>query len=121
MTDGVAAFPKIVSCDDHLVEPPDLWANRLPSKYRDIGPRVVRERGKLSYVDGLVAYQVTDEGDPVDTWYYEDIRFPSTLPVASVGYSLDDMAMTVMTYDQMRPGCFQQSSRLADMDVAGIE
>ncbi len=33
-------IPWIVSVDDHVVEPPDLWSSRLPAKYRDIGPHV---------------------------------------------------------------------------------
>ena len=33
-------IPKIISVDDHVVEPPDLWVERLPSKYKDKGPRV---------------------------------------------------------------------------------
>ena len=37
-------IPKIISVDDHVVEPPDLWVERLPSKYKDKGPRVERDR-----------------------------------------------------------------------------
>ena len=36
-------IPKIISVDDHVVEPPDLWVERLPSKYKDKGPRVERD------------------------------------------------------------------------------
>jgi hypothetical protein len=34
--------PWIVSVDDHVIEPPSVWASRLPAKYRDDGPRVER-------------------------------------------------------------------------------
>ena len=34
-------IPWIVSLDDHVVEPPDVWTSRLPAKYRDVGPHVV--------------------------------------------------------------------------------
>ena len=40
-------IPKIISVDDHVVEPPDLWVERLPSKYKDKGPRVERDRAIL--------------------------------------------------------------------------
>ena len=33
-----------VSVDDHVVEPPTLWTDRLPAKYADRAPRVVRTR-----------------------------------------------------------------------------
>src|SRR3954469_1254860 len=32
---------KLISADDHLVEPASLWQNRLPAKYRAEGPRLV--------------------------------------------------------------------------------
>ena len=35
-------FPLIVSVDDHVLEPPDLWTARLPKRYREQGPRVIR-------------------------------------------------------------------------------
>lgn len=114
-------FPLIVSADDHVVEPPNVWTDRLPAKYRDVGPRVVRERGVVKLHDGDFQYDASDEGEEVDTWYFEDLRIPSTLPGAAVGYSLDDMEMKVMTFDQMRPGCYDPVERLADMDVAGID
>ena len=33
-------IPKIISVDDHVVEPADLWSSRLPAKYKEIGPHV---------------------------------------------------------------------------------
>ena len=44
-----------VSVDDHVVEPPDLFEGRMPAKYVDQAPRVVRnERGDDVWVfDGL--------------------------------------------------------------------
>ena len=35
-------FPWIISVDDHVVEPPNVWQDRLPAKYDDVGPRIVR-------------------------------------------------------------------------------
>ena len=28
-------FPKIISVDDHVIEPPNVWQDRLPAKYKD--------------------------------------------------------------------------------------
>ncbi|MGE0306903.1 MAG: amidohydrolase family protein [Acidimicrobiia bacterium] len=121
MTERTDGLPLIISADDHVVEPPHLWIDRLPAKYRDVGPRVVRERGAVKLHDGDFQYDASDDGEPVDTWYFEDLRIPSTLPGAAVGYSLDDMEMKVMTFDEMRPGCHDPAKRLEDMDVAGID
>ncbi len=46
----------ITSVDDHIVEPPHVWRDRVPSKYKDIAPRVITD----------------DNGREV--WAYEDIR-----------------------------------------------
>ena len=35
-----ASIPRIVSADDHIVEPPDIWVTRLPKRFRDAGPRI---------------------------------------------------------------------------------
>ena len=29
----------MVSVDDHVLEPPDVWQTRVPAKYRDAAPR----------------------------------------------------------------------------------
>ena len=39
---SMTEVPRIVSADDHVVEPADVWTGRLPAKYRDVGPRVQR-------------------------------------------------------------------------------
>src|SRR2546430_5235574 len=36
--------PRIISVDDHVVEPPHVWQAWLPAKYRERGPRVERKR-----------------------------------------------------------------------------
>jgi predicted TIM-barrel fold metal-dependent hydrolase len=116
-----AAFPLIVSADDHIIEPKDLWSSRLPRKYADIGPRVVRERGSLTLRGGEFIYEASPQGEEVDVWYYEDVREPSRLTAAAAGFDLDDMEIRVITFDDMRPGCYEQEARLSDMDAAGIE
>ena len=44
---------QIVSVDDHLVEHPRVWQERLPAAMRDAGPRIVEVDGKhMWYYDG---------------------------------------------------------------------
>src|SRR5687768_10913572 len=40
---------------------------------------------------------------------------------AAVGFSHDDIEFRTVTYDDIRPGCYEQKARLADMDTAGVE
>ena len=41
---------KILSADDHLIEPPHLWVDRVPAKYRDSCPRIVERDGRQAWL-----------------------------------------------------------------------
>ena len=43
----------MISSDSHIVEPPDLWTERMDARDRDRAPRVVQEEdGDFWYIDG---------------------------------------------------------------------
>ncbi len=43
----------MISSDSHIVEPPDLWTERMDAAYRERAPRVVQEdEGDFWYIDG---------------------------------------------------------------------
>ena len=107
-------IPRIISVDDHVVEPPDLWTNRLPAALRERGPRIVRERGKFGGPLGLT-WNRDSGGEWGDIWYYDDLVSPFSRLSAAVG--LGDLAFGVTTFDEIRPGCWKQKERLADMDA----
>ena len=50
---------KLVSSDSHIMEPPDLWLERIDPEYKDRAPRVVRE-GEFDqwYADGDIKFGV---------------------------------------------------------------
>ena len=110
-------IPKIISIDDHVIEPADVWQNRLPAKYRDVGPRVIQERGKMDFVGGVFSYEPSDEGELCDWWLYEDKRVPQTRLSAAAGFSREEVKVTGITYEEMRDGCYDPVARLADMDM----
>ena len=110
-------FPKIISVDDHVIEPPNVWLDRLPKKYHDVGPRTVRERGTMNFVGGVFSYEPSDDGDLCDWWIYEDKKIPQTRLAAAVGFDRDEVKVTGITYEEMRKGCWDQEARLADMDA----
>ena len=33
----------IIDADSHITEPPDVWTSRVPAKYREDVPRVIRQ------------------------------------------------------------------------------
>src|SRR5260221_805175 len=118
-------FPKIISVDDHVVEPAHVWADRLPGKYRDVGPRIVRAPvGDIEFIGGKFTPTIGDEakGHPMaDWWFYEDLRRPLLRLDAAAGYPRDEIDLRAVTYDDMRPGAWQVGPRLADMDENWIE
>ena len=44
-------LPKIISVDDHVVEPAHVWQSWLPERHREKGPRVERKNHGLIELD----------------------------------------------------------------------
>ena len=116
-------IPKIISVDDHVVEPAHLWQTWLPERFKDRGPRSERRGiGTMRHIGGGTYEQTFDDDGPqADCWIYEDLVYINKRHVAAVGYDRDDMTMSPITYDEMRPGCFDPKARLADMDLNWVE
>jgi predicted TIM-barrel fold metal-dependent hydrolase len=115
-------LPKIISVDDHVLEPGDLWQRYLPSRFRDEAPRIVRLRGR--YGEGpRGAWHEDDDGPWADIWTYEDLKMPILPGFAAAGKDQDYLGAhwDAMTYDDMRPGCYDRSARLVDMDANHTE
>ena len=117
----MAEIPRIVSVDDHVIEPAHVWQDRLPERYKDVGPRVVQERGNMSFVGGNFSYEPDPDGQLGDWWVYEDKRVPQTRLSAAAGFDRDDIKVVGITYDEMRDGCYDPVARLEDMDVNHVE
>ena len=110
-------IPKIISVDDHVVEPPDLWSSRLPEKFRERGPRVVRERGAMDHA--TLQWTPSDDGGEADVWYYDGLRSPLNRLSAAVG--LGELGFGHTTFDEIHPGAWKQKERLETMDENHVE
>ena len=121
----MSEFPKIISVDDHVVEPANVWVDRLPSKYLDIGPRIVRAPVKeISFVGGKFVAEKGEKGDegPIaDWWLYEDLVRPLVRVDSAVGVDRADVTIRGVTYEEMRPGSYEVKPRLEDMDTNWTE
>ena len=54
-------LPKIISVDDHVVEPAHLWQTWLPAKFREQGPHVERRGiGTMRHIGGGAYEQTFD-------------------------------------------------------------
>jgi predicted TIM-barrel fold metal-dependent hydrolase len=120
-------LPKIISVDDHVVEPAHVWQTWLPAKHRARGPRVERKRwGAFKHLPGA-RYEMTEDPEGLwgDAWYYEDrliyvhkrfvaIPLEATPDGDLSRFDRTKMVMTAVTYDEMRPGCYERDARVAD-------
>ena len=96
-------LPKIISVDDHVVEPAHVWETWLPAKFRERGPHIERRGiGEMAHIGGGTYRQTFDENGPkADCWVYEDLVYIHKRHVAAVGFAREDMTMSPITYDEM--------------------
>jgi predicted TIM-barrel fold metal-dependent hydrolase len=116
-------LPWVISIDDHVVEPPTLWGDRLPARLRDRGPRVERDTYEIIRGRGIGGMRIVKGGNGpmTDWWLYEDLAKTIPQVTASAGFPPEQWSVGPIGYDEMRPGCWQVPARLADMDVNHTE
>jgi predicted TIM-barrel fold metal-dependent hydrolase len=118
-------FPRIISVDDHIMEPPNVWQDRLPAKFKEVGPRMVRLKiAEMKFVGGIFSYRESNEGEDgtwCDWWLTEDLKYPLVRLMAAAGYPREEVTVTPITMDDMRKGCWEQTARLEDMDTNHTE
>jgi predicted TIM-barrel fold metal-dependent hydrolase len=92
----------IIDSDAHVNEPPELWQEAVPGKWKERAPKVVH----------------SDQGD---LWVFDGGRekWPVGL-TATAGQSYFQFAPMGQTYATMRPGSFDRDARLRDLDADGI-
>jgi len=127
-------IPKIISVDDHVVEPSHVWQNWLPEKFKERGPRVIRERfGKMTLISGAKYDMPIDpDGTWGDAWLYEDeivyvhkshvaIPLSATPGGDKSKFDRSKMTMTPMTYEEMRPGCYDRDARIKEFEENWVD
>jgi predicted TIM-barrel fold metal-dependent hydrolase len=87
----------LVSVDDHVIEPPHVWADRLPAGDRERGPRM---RDSI--------------------WYYEDKVVATAGLSVTIGRRKEEFSLDPVAFEDMAPGAYDPVARVADMDRAGI-
>ncbi|MGD9701248.1 MAG: amidohydrolase family protein [Acidimicrobiia bacterium] len=92
----------LVSIDDHVIEPPDVFEHHLPEKYRDRGPRFVRlENG-------------------VDQWVFQDQVMGTVGLGAVASWPREEWSFDPVGLAEMRPGCYDIDQRIRDMNANGV-
>ena len=114
-------IPRIISVDDHVIEPPGVWQDRLPERFKEAGPTSIRQKGKMNFVGGVFSFEPDDDGMEGDWWTFEGQQYPLTRLEAAVGFDRDEVKVVPITYDGMRKGCWDRDARLEDMDANWTE
>ena len=115
-------LPLIISVDDHVLEPKDLWQRELPASLRDRGPRVSTEKVKLEFKGGHYGFtRGADDGVWCDVWLFDDLVVPTGLLHAPAGIPRNQQRNVPAVYEDFRPGTYDQAERLADMTTNHVE
>jgi predicted TIM-barrel fold metal-dependent hydrolase len=120
----VPEIPPIISVDDHVVEPKDLWERWLPERFKSLGPRVVRAPYELKPLNERQpgeTIKLATSGPQGDFWIYEGEPSWIHSSFAAAGRANTENDERPVGYEQMRPGFYSLKERLEDMDVNGIE
>jgi predicted TIM-barrel fold metal-dependent hydrolase len=92
----------VISVDDHLVEPANMFEGRLPRGLQDRAPRIVE----------------TAKGHEV--WEFDGDRYTQVGMNAVAGRRPESVKVEPFRFDQMRRGCWDIDARIRDMDINGV-
>jgi predicted TIM-barrel fold metal-dependent hydrolase len=94
-----------MSADDHIIEPPGLWIDRVSARFRDDCPRVVQKDGRDAWLwQGELTYIPMGSCRPLPG--FDEAGYPPAPGTAN--------------FDEIRSGCYDPVARLDDMDVDGV-
>jgi predicted TIM-barrel fold metal-dependent hydrolase len=91
----------LVSVDDHIAEPADMFDAHVPEKYKHLAPRVE-----------------TDENG-IEQWWYGEVKGRNLGLNAVAGKPAEFYNIDAARYDQMRKGCWDVHERVRDMNAGG--
>jgi predicted TIM-barrel fold metal-dependent hydrolase len=92
----------VISVDDHLVEPPDMFEGRLPARLQDAAPKIIETK---------LGHQV---------WRFDGKTYSQVGMNAVAGRRLETVKVEPFRFDQMRRGCWDIDARIHDMDINGV-
>jgi len=92
----------LVSIDDHVVEPPDMFENHVPDRWKAEAPRCI------TGADGF------------DTWSFQGSTATSVGLNAVVSWPKEEWGLEPASFAEMRPGAYDIHERVRDMNRNGI-
>ncbi len=91
----------LISVDDHICEPADMFEGHVPERYKEYAPRVIEEEGG------------------VQQWWYGNVRGRNLGLNAVAGKPPEFYNIDPFRYEEMRKGCWDVHERVRDMNAGG--
>ncbi|MGA7053616.1 MAG: hypothetical protein WBZ37_20560 [Mycobacterium sp.] len=92
----------LVSVDDHVVEPPNVFDDRLPAKFVEFAPRFITNP------------------DGTNAWRYNGEILNNVALNAVVGRPKEEYGIEPTSFAQLRPGTYDHGERVRDMSANGV-
>jgi predicted TIM-barrel fold metal-dependent hydrolase len=92
----------LLSVDDHVVEPPTMFHDRMPARFADQVPVVDRR----------------DDGTEI--WRFDGKEATNIGLNAVAGRPVEEYGIEPTSFAEIRPGCFDIHARVRDMDANGV-
>ena len=93
----------LVSVDDHIIEPPDIFENHLPKRWLERAPRLA-----------------FDQSHKIQSWTWEAGAAFAPFLNAVVTLPKDEWGFDPSSLREIRPGTYDVDERVRDMDANGI-
>src|SRR3990172_2879501 len=117
---------KVIDCDTHFTEPPDLWTSRAPAKFKDRVPvmRTIQSPPRGAQPSGPVALEMfsAPEGSPVSMWFIEGSQPFGPVGTTVIGKNHNKVygKLSLATFEELDAAAYEPKARLKLMDRLGL-
>ena len=97
---------RVISADNHVMEPPDLWTTRANAKFKDRVPQIIREE------------------NGTDWWYCDGHKMVNVENGTQTGVRFEapeKLSFDTGTWDEVRSGAYIPDEHVKDMEFDGID
>ena len=94
---------RVISSDNHIIEPPDLWTDRIAPRFKERAPRMVPEK------------------DGRDFWYCDGRRIKGVTFQPGVRFEAPQKLVPSGAFESVTPGAYIPDEHVKDMDIDGID
>ena len=91
----------LISVDDHVIEPANVWQDRVPAKFQDAAPKLVSD-------------------DDMDYWEFDGRRAPTSGLSVAAGRTKEEFSPHADVVPRHAPGCYDSHRAARRHEPAGV-